>query len=190
MKHYAINHNQNYKVIVIILLSFVFSIRSTKMIGQERIQIRYKTTIKASSPLDLLYKMQKKKWLIGKPGIMKKLRLKYSDEISKIFSSDTIYLIGLYSYDNSCYDELIWSKEDSIQYYYQFGVFDLKRNYDCGMTEMLPVIRSNVPLYYSSPMNRYRDPVLIYRIYRKEENKYNIIIDRTDYDYEKEKLNA
>lgn len=60
MKHYAINHNQNYKVIVIILLSFVFSIRSTKMIGQERIQIRYKTTIKASSPLDLLYKMQKK----------------------------------------------------------------------------------------------------------------------------------
>lgn len=190
MKHYSINHKQNYKVIVIIFFSFVFSLRSTNMIGQEKIQIRYKTTIKASSPLDLLYKMQKKNFLLKKPGIMKKPRLKFSDDISKIFSSDTIYLIGFLDDETCSYEELIWSREDSIQYYcqYQFGVFDLKRNSNFWMTEMLPVIRSNVPLYCLKPVKRYWASILIYRIYRKGENKYNIIIDVTDYDDEKERL--
>ena len=123
--------------------------------------------------------------LIERIDFLNKIRQNYSEDISKIFSADTIYLIGSYNYHESDYTELIWSKEDSIEYIYQFGCRKLTRKKEFGLTEMLPTIKSKIPLYWAKVMGMYCAPTIVYRIYRKRMNIYDVIIDSTQYDFDK-----
>ena len=168
----------------IIFLSLFFLI-SINVNGQKKKQKRLSTSIEAYSPLELLYKMEEKKCLIDRIDFLNRIRDNYSEEITRIFNADTIYLIGYYNYDESDYTELIWSKADSIEYIYQFGCRKLTRKKEFGLAEMLPVICFNTPLYWSKHIYRNCASTLVYRIYRKRKNIYDVIIDDTQYNYEK-----
>ncbi len=168
--------------LILLPLLFFFSINVN---GQKKKIKRYSMTIEASTPLEVVCKVMEKKCLIKSSDYLNKIRENYSMDIFKIFSADTIYLIGYYNYHESDYTELIWSKEDSIEYIYQFGIRKLTRKKEFGLTEMLPTIKSKIPLYWTKVLGLYCAPTLVYRIYRKRKNIYDVIIESTQYNYDK-----
>lgn len=172
----------------IILLLFFF-MPLTKVRSQDVTQKRYCTTIKAYSPIELLYKIEKKYLYNGKRKARqsakshKETRQILTNKLSQIFSCDSIFLIRAKNTHESKYSELIWSHEDSIQYEYHYPTKELLIIRDPILKRISLDVKSNIPLYWARISCDYCLSITIYRIYRMDRNIYQVIVDFTGYDY-------
>lgn len=165
------------KKLIIISIAFFLSL-----------PIAAQRTVKASSPLELLHKIDRKAYTRGYykglPKVLQKVRMQMTSEINEVFLADTIFVISHRNYDEVDYRELIWSKNDSIEYTYQlFNEKIYKRTSNYSETRhILKLIKENKPL--PNPLkeyDKYHYPITVIKIVRKKSNIYTYSIHATHY---------
>ena len=147
-------------------------------------------TFKADSPWEVLYKMDKKNYS-HKPRhhakIHNRIRKEHlSEEIQRIFVSDTIYVVHSFSHGEGGYHEIIWSVSDSIRYNSRgindVTIYDNKDAYEeiSDINPSTSFLQYNHEIVYDC--HDCIQCVTLYRIYRKTANIYEATIEHPRYD--------
>ncbi len=147
-------------------------------------------TFKADSPWEVLYKMDKKNYS-HKPRhhakIHNRIRKEHlSEEIQRIFVSDTIYVVHSFSHGEGRYHEIIWSVSDSIRYNSRgindVTIYDNKDAYEeiSDINPSTSFLQYNHEIVYDC--HDCIQCVTLYRIYRKTANIYEATIEHPRYD--------
>ena len=150
-------------------------------------------TFKADSPWEVLYKMDKKNFghdLNHKAIFRNKIRREHlSEELQRIFVSDTIYVMHAFHYVEGEYWDIVWSASDSIQYVSRRrnGMIYVTKYDDQEDYEVISDFNPNSSflqynhniLYDANDCIQY---VTLYRIYRKSANIYEATIEHPRYD--------
>ena len=136
-------------------------------------------TVKASSTLELIYKVNRKSYKRAKfSKRLREIREQIASEIDKIFMADTIFIISREDIHESAFSELIWSKNDSIEYTFHYHNQILyKDEGDIATNLILKKIRENKPLSKLLKECDYDyDLVTVIKIIRERPNIYNYFI--------------
>lgn len=167
------------KKIVIILISFLLSF-----------PVSAQKKIKASSPLELIYKIDRKIYGNSFSKHLKKVKEPIVDDIDRVFLADTVYVISRKDIDESSFCESIWSKKDSIEYRFHYHNQILhKGEGDFATDYILKLIKENKPLpnpskAYNPNYDRPREPVGVRKIIRQKPDVYNYFFYKTYFDWD------
>ena len=167
------------KKVIIISMSFLLSL---PMVAQK--------TVKSSSSLELIYKIDRKMYNNRSSKHFKKIREQIIEDIDKVFMADTIFIISREDIHESAFSELIWSKNDSIEYtfHYHDQIFH-KDEGDFALDYILKRIKENKSL--PNPLKVYEhnhEPIEVRKIIRQNFNVYSYFIYETYFEWSPEIL--